>query len=179
MGGAFDSAAFDSAAFDAAAYVDVAVSIERPMPVLSLYAEARLPGVYHEFRYQGEDPTDPARQTQVLPKRDWLTAHVIDDNSIPRSAIIGGVGGGSLNWRGPWSSATAYSVDDIVGYGGSSYVCTADCTDVPPPNVACWQTLAQRGATWWSGSGVPSLVVGSSPGDYYLDEDSGLVYVLE
>lgn len=35
-----------------------------------------------------------------------------------------------------------------------------------------------RGATWYSGSGAPGSIVGSQPGDMYLDRDSGIVYVL-
>lgn len=34
------------------------------------------------------------------------------------------------------------------------------------------------GPSWWFGHGPPGLVPGSQPGDRYLDEDTGLVYVL-
>lgn len=37
----------------------------------------------------------------------------------------------------------------------------------------------ERGSKWFTGSGVPKSVEGSIKGDYYLDKDSGDVYVLE
>lgn len=83
-----------------------------------------------------------------------------------------------IQFVGEWDTDTAYVSGNVVGYDGSSYVCVADNSGSPPPNTMYWGVLAERGATWWSGSGAPTLVVGSKAGDYYLDEDSGLVYVL-
>ena len=36
----------------------------------------------------------------------------------------------------------------------------------------------QRGTAWFTGSGAPSNVPGSMPGDLYLDQSNGDVYVL-
>lgn len=35
-----------------------------------------------------------------------------------------------------------------------------------------------RGTGWFTGSGAPSAVPGSMPGDLYLDQSSGDVYVM-
>ncbi|MFH5231874.1 hypothetical protein [Antrihabitans spumae] len=34
------------------------------------------------------------------------------------------------------------------------------------------------GTAWWSGEGAPTTVVGSKPGDYYIDTLTGTVYRL-
>ena len=65
-----------------------------------------------------------------------------------------------------------------MSLGGSSYICMVSNTGDEPPH-ASWGSLAERGATWFSGHGVPGVVVGSKIGDYYFDEDSDLVYQLE
>ena len=31
-----------------------------------------------------------------------------------------------FKWRGDWAVSTAYLIDDIVKYGGNTYVCVAD-----------------------------------------------------
>lgn len=61
-------------------------------------------------------------------------------------------GADGLNWLGPWSSATAYVIDDAVSYYGSSYVCIAPNTNSPPAvsttdftPTANWHMLAQKG----------------------------------
>lgn len=38
--------------------------------------------------------------------------------------------------------------------------------------------LTPEGLRVWIGGGTPSLVVGASAGDYYLDEVTGCLYVL-
>lgn len=34
------------------------------------------------------------------------------------------------------------------------------------------------GTAWWYGIGAPGTVLGSKPGDYYVDTDTGVVYRL-
>ena len=85
---------------------------------------------------------------------------------------------GASQWQGPWDVSTPYVEYDIVFDAGSSWVCILANTGNEPPNATYWEAMAERGATWWSGSGAPTLVVGSKAWDYYMDEDSGLVYVL-
>jgi len=37
---------------------------------------------------------------------------------------------------------------------------------------------AFNGTAWWYGQGAPTTVIGSSPGDYYIDTITGTVYEL-
>jgi len=83
-----------------------------------------------------------------------------------------------LVWRGTWDALTPYSVGDVVFSVGTSYVCTSTNTGHLPPASAFWDSLAERGATWFEGSGVPFAVLGSKFGDYYLDVDTGDIYIL-
>lgn len=56
----------------------------------------------------------------------------------------GAQGPDGIVWRGAWSSATAYSVDDAVVLNGTSYIATNANTNSQPPS-ANWSTLAQKG----------------------------------
>jgi hypothetical protein len=103
-----------------------------------------------------------------------------------------------MSWKGTWSAATAYAINDAVSSAGSSYIAITGNTNQVPPN-ANWNLLAQVGSTgpagstgatgstgaagtpgtkWFNGTGNPGVVSGSSPGDYYLDTASGNVWVL-
>ena len=33
------------------------------------------------------------------------------------------IGNIKLNWKGAYNASTAYAIDDVVSYNGSSYVC--------------------------------------------------------
>lgn len=49
----------------------------------------------------------------------------------------------NLHWTGPWLSTTAYTVSDLASYGGGTYICIANVTDVTPPpaDTAHWQLV--------------------------------------
>lgn len=79
-----------------------------------------------------------------------------------------------LNWRGTWSSATAYGVNDAVYYDGSSYVCVTAHTNQAPATAGVvgsnWNVVAQgassvattRGDIVFRGaSGLQRLPIGS------------------
>lgn len=77
--------------------------------------------------------------------------------------IPGPVGPAGLNWRGAWSAATAYAVDDSVARNGASWFATAATLNVDPnPSgdgttaAAPWALLAAEGAPGPRGiQGVP------------------------
>ncbi len=46
--------------------------------------------------------------------------------------------------KGPWDSATDYAANDLVSYGGSSYLAVASNTNEPPPS-ANWMMVAEKG----------------------------------
>ncbi len=73
-----------------------------------------------------------------------------------------GAAGQGYQWRGAWSSSTAYLAYDTVGYSGSSFVAVAASTNEPPwtsgntLNAAYWNILAlagDDGATGATGQG--------------------------
>jgi len=58
----------------------------------------------------------------------------------------GAAGPAGINWRGAWSSATAYDVRAGVTFNGTSYVCTVGNTNQQPPNASYWDVLAAKGS---------------------------------
>ncbi len=55
------------------------------------------------------------------------------------------VGQKGLNWKGVWSSATAYSIDDAVSHNGSSWIAKLPNTNSAPVEGANWTLVAQKG----------------------------------
>ena len=45
-------------------------------------------------------------------------------------------------WQGTYSAGTAYVVDDVVSYNGSSYICIAGTTGNAPTNTSYWDKMA-------------------------------------
>lgn len=93
----------------------------------------------------------------------------------------GGTGSG-YTWRGAWNTTTTYAPYDSVSRSGSSYVCIIANTNIDPAvDTTYWNLMAQAGkagSTWYNGAGAPVTVAGAIPGDYYLDDNLGGVYVL-
>ena len=52
----------------------------------------------------------------------------------------------AFSWKNIYSSATAYVINDVVNYNGTSYICIAACTNIVPTNTSYWNVFAQ-GAT--------------------------------
>jgi hypothetical protein len=65
--------------------------------------------------------------------------------------VISGSGGGGsaqINWEGAWDPATAYQIDDIVEYNGSSYIAIQGSTnETPAVPSAYWDLVAAKGDT--------------------------------
>ena len=55
------------------------------------------------------------------------------------------IGNIKFTWQGAYNSSTAYAVDDIVSYNGSSYVCILASTGNLPTNTTYWNVMAQGG----------------------------------
>jgi hypothetical protein len=66
----------------------------------------------------------------------------------------------ALTWRGAWSAATTYAVNDAVQSGGSAYVCIAGNTNQVPPNATYWSLMAQSGAQGAAGPQGPQGAAG-------------------
>jgi hypothetical protein len=50
-----------------------------------------------------------------------------------------------FNWRGAYDSSASYKKDDVVEYGGSSYVCIQDTNTHTPLSPSYWELMAQGG----------------------------------
>ncbi len=68
-------------------------------------------------------------------------------------------------WRGAYDNATAYTPDDVVSSGGSSYICILASTGNAVTNTTYWNVLAE-------GGDVASTLV--SQGDILYRDASGL-----
>lgn len=72
----------------------------------------------------------------------------------------GSVGPAGVEWRGVWSAATNYIVDDAVSRNGNSYVAIAPSLNSAPPS-ANWDLLSVKGDTGDPGpqgiQGVPGI----------------------
>lgn len=87
-------------------------------------------------------------------------------------------------WRGAYNNITAYTPDDVVSSGGSSYICIAASTGNAVSNGTYWNLLAQTGTDvgttlttqgdilYRSGSGLARLGYGTS-GNVLTTKGSG------
>jgi hypothetical protein len=50
-----------------------------------------------------------------------------------------------FNWQGAYAGGTAYAIDDVVSYNGSSYVCKLASTGNLPTNTTYWDVMSQGG----------------------------------
>jgi hypothetical protein len=57
-----------------------------------------------------------------------------------------------FNWKGVYSGSTAYAVDDVVSYNGSSYVCTAASTGNLPTDTNFWDQMSSAGTNGTDGT---------------------------
>ena len=71
-----------------------------------------------------------------------------------------------FNWKGAYAGGTAYVVDDVVSYLGSSYVCILASTGNVPTNGTYWNLMAQ------GGTGASSTL--TTQGDILYRNASGL-----
>lgn len=91
-----------------------------------------------------------------------------------------------------YDSGKAYVPGNKVAWQGSSYVCTAACTGIAPPDAAHWLLIAKKGT---DGATMPAAglfgfdvdpesgqlrlyYTGDTPPDFSLDADGHLIYKL-
>jgi hypothetical protein len=65
---------------------------------------------------------------------------------------------GDIVWKGAYSGATAYVVNDTVEYQGSSYVCVSPTTGNAPPNLTYWNLVAAKGTDGAGGATVGDAI---------------------
>ena len=74
-----------------------------------------------------------------------------------------------LNWKGAYNASTAYVIDDVVSYNGSSYVCIAATTGNLPTVTAKWNQMSAAGT---DGTDVGTTL--TTQGDILYRDGSGL-----
>ena len=74
---------------------------------------------------------------------------------IQGNVSITGATGLGFTWRGTWSNLVSYYINDVVSFGGASYVALTLHTNSQPPS-ANWAVVASQGATGLTGAtGAP------------------------
>jgi hypothetical protein len=101
-----------------------------------------------------------SRDSSTLPLRGDQCLVVFDNNFEPWVSVwwpdtLPPPSGVGMIWRGSWSGATAYSINDVVSSGGSSYVCVLSHTNHVPPNATYWAALAGVGPAGATGAAGP------------------------
>jgi len=80
-----------------------------------------------------------------------------------------------FNWKGSYSGATAYVVDDVVESSGSSYICIAATTGNAPPNATYWEQMSAKGTDGTNGTdGTDLTTTLTTQGDIVYRNASGL-----
>ena len=74
-----------------------------------------------------------------------------------------------LNWKGAYNAGTAYVIDDVVSYNGSSYVCIDATTGNLPTVTAKWNQMSAAGT---NGTDVGTTI--TTQGDILYRDGSGL-----
>jgi hypothetical protein len=79
------------------------------------------------------------------------------------AGATGATGAPGINYRGAWSSSSAYTINDAVSYNGSSYIALVSNFNVSPnSDPTVWAVLAQQGATGATGATGPAGATGAT-----------------
>ena len=74
-----------------------------------------------------------------------------------------------FNWRGTYAGGTAYVVDDVVEYNGSSYICILASTGNLPTNATYFEQMSSAGT-----DGTDLTTTLTTQGDLVYRDGSGL-----
>ena len=77
-----------------------------------------------------------------------------------------------FTWKGTYNAGTAYAVDDVVSYNGSSYVCIQASTNNLPTVTAYWDIMSSAGTNGTNGTDLTSTL--TTQGDIVYRDGSGL-----
>ncbi|QXE90902.1 hypothetical protein [Geomonas subterranea] len=110
-----------------------------PLSVLPVVA-----GAVETDRITVEDPATSAIKFKVTSDGNVTAAQYNGDGAKLANVA---------HFKGAWSSATVYAKDDVVTYGGGSYIALAASTNAQPDLVpASWTVMAQKGAAGADGA---------------------------
>ena len=82
------------------------------------------------------------------------------------------IGSLKFNWKGAYNGSTAYAVDDVTEYNGSSYICILASTGNLPTNTTYFQPMATKGTDGTNGTDVGTTI--TTQGDILYRDGSGL-----
>ena len=77
-----------------------------------------------------------------------------------------------FKWQGAYNGATAYTVDDVVSYNGSSYICILASTGNLPTNATYFEQMSSAGTNGTDGTDLTSTL--TTQGDMLYRDGSGL-----
>ena len=79
------------------------------------------------------------------------------------------IGNIKFTWKGAYNASTAYVIDDVVSYNGSSYVCIQATTGNLPTVTAYWEQMSQKGT-----DADLINITGTVQGDIYYNNGSAI-----
>jgi hypothetical protein len=77
-----------------------------------------------------------------------------------------------FKWKGTYNGATAYTVDDVVSYNGSSYICILASTGNLPTNATYFEQMSSAGTNGTNGTDLTTTL--TTQGDLVYRDGSGL-----
>jgi hypothetical protein len=77
-----------------------------------------------------------------------------------------------FKWKGTYSGATAYTIDDVVSYNGSSYICILASTGNLPTNATYFEQMSSAGTNGTNGTDLTTTL--TTQGDLVYRDGSGL-----
>ena len=77
-----------------------------------------------------------------------------------------------FKWKGTYSGATAYTVDDVVEYNGSSYICILASTGNLPTNATYFEQMSSAGTNGTNGTDFGTIL--TTQGDLVYRDGSGI-----
>jgi len=77
-----------------------------------------------------------------------------------------------FKWKGTYAGGTAYTVDDVVEYNGSSYICILASTGNLPTNATYFEQMSSAGTNGTDGTDLTTTL--TTQGDIVYRDASGL-----
>ena len=77
-----------------------------------------------------------------------------------------------FKWKGTYAGGTAYTIDDVVSYNGSSYICIQASTGNLPTDTTYFEQMSSAGTNGTNGTDVGTVI--TTQGDLLYRDGSGL-----
>jgi len=77
-----------------------------------------------------------------------------------------------FKWKGTYAGGTAYTIDDVVSYNGSSYICIQASTGNLPTNATYFEQMSSAGTNGTDGTDLTTTL--TTQGDLVYRDGSGL-----